>query len=191
MFCTKFGIQLEDGVAFCRNCGNPVAQQTAQNENGEYAEFEGTIKAENIIDDDVCALIGEEKQEYYLNRFAQMKQGNKKATWNWCAFLFTPAWFIYRKMYAYGAIVFVISYLLDEMLPNMDLLFSVLCGVFANYIYMTHLEKLALQAKAMTEPAKSQFIEKNKSTSWAAVGFAALAMFAITFVGAMLFSFAA
>ena len=34
-------------------------------------------------------------------------------------------------------------------------------GIFANYIYMQQMEKQAYHAKTMSEPYKSQFIEKN------------------------------
>ena len=48
-------------------------------------------------------------------------------------------------------------------------------GIFANYIYMQYLEKIAQQANAMNEPYKTQFIEKNAgvNTMAAAISVAA------------------
>ena len=188
MFCTKCGTQLENDVAFCHNCGNPVAKGNAQANSGAHAEFTGSADPQQFVDDDVCALIGEENKSYYIAKFADMKQKNKKATWNWPAFLVTPAWLVYRKMYAYGAIVWAVNMLLEEIWSFGGFVLSILFGVFANYIYMTHLEKLALQAKSLQEPEKSQFIEKNKGMSWPAVGFGVLAVFVITLVFGLIFA---
>lgn len=43
----------------------------------------------------------------YIERFFHQKSG--KNTWNWGAFLFTPYWFFYRKLYKHGAIFMIIS----------------------------------------------------------------------------------
>ncbi len=45
---------------------------------------------------------------YYLqsgaHRYIKRFRKNKKLTWNWGAFAFSPAWFFYRKLYKVGAI---------------------------------------------------------------------------------------
>lgn len=44
----------------------------------------------------------------YLEKFKKMHRNNTKASWNWCAFLFGGAWFLYRKLYK----CFFLTYLL-------------------------------------------------------------------------------
>lgn len=187
MFCTKCGTKLEENVSFCHNCGMSVAKgKSAYTDSTVNAEFTGDDNAANYVDGDVCAFIGEEKQMYYTEKFAEMKKGNKKVTWNWCAFLFGPAWFIYRKMYLYGGLYWLLAAVILDSVAYLDLAASALAGVFGNYIYMTYLEKQAVAAKAMNEPAKTQFIEKNKGTSFAAVAIGMGIVFTVSFVGNLL-----
>ena len=196
MFCTKCGVNLSDDAAFCYNCGTSVVKNTQEtNSEQEYAtesntvnaEFVGTEASGDFIDDDVEALIGEEKRDFYINRFAEMKQKNKKATWNWCAFLFGPAWMIYRKMYVYGGLYWLMSILVFDKLGYLDLLVSILAGVFGNWMYMICVEKLAVDAKALQEPHKSEFIKKNGGTSATAVFVGMGVVFTLSFVGNLVF----
>ena len=194
MFCTKCGSKLDDGASFCYNCGVSVVKNTYTSTDEEKytndtaeAEFVGTEASGDFIDDDVEALIGVEKRIFYINRFAEMKQKNKKATWNWCAFLFGPAWMIYRKMYVYGAALWLLEIVLGELPAVLDLTLSVLLGVFGNYIYMMYLEKLSAEAKALQEPNKSEFIKKNGGTSATAVFVGMGVLMTLSFVGSLVF----
>lgn len=195
MFCTNCGVKLDDNALFCHNCGTSVVKNT-KSENAEYtectaddavqAEFVGTEASGDFIDDDVEALIGAEKRDFYINRFAEMKQKNKKTSWNWCAFLFGPAWMIYRKMYIYGGLYWLMSILVFNKLGYFDFIISILAGVFGNWLYMICVEKLAVDAKALQEPQKTEFIKNNGGTSATAVLVGMGVMFTLSFVGNML-----
>ena len=76
---------------------------------------------------------------------------------------------LYRKMYAYGAAVLGISFVLSLLGTTIGSLLS-LCGyialgIFGNYIYMNFLEKKATQVKAMNEPYKTQFVMQNSGVN--------------------------
>lgn len=43
----------------------------------------------------------------YISRLMKLK--NKKLSWNWAAFFFTPYWFFYRKLYKAGAFFLALS----------------------------------------------------------------------------------
>ncbi len=45
----------------------------------------------------------------YIPKFMQMKKKNRKLSWNWAAFFFTPFWFFYRKLYKAGAVFLALS----------------------------------------------------------------------------------
>ena len=49
----------------------------------------------------------------YVPKFYEMEKTRKKVRWNWAAFLFTPYWFFYRKVYAAGAVFLVLGVLLS------------------------------------------------------------------------------
>ena len=184
MFCKNCGVKLEENVMFCHNCG---VQLNGQQEKTVDAEFADTQTAYNFIDDDVVSLIGKDKEAYYIARYAEMKQSGKKTSWNWCAFLFGPAWFIYRKMYLYGAAFWLLDVAFAELLGKGDLVLAIAGGLFGNYIYMIYQEKLALQAKNLHGPAKEEFLQKNGGTSSTAVFISMGVIFTLSFVGKLVF----
>ncbi len=140
---------------------NTYQQNTYQQQNA-YQGYNAYNQNANI-DPDVMALVGP-KADYYANQFQTMKLQNKQTSWNWAAFLVTPYWMIYRKMYLYGAGTLLVAFILGQLGTFGSLLALagyVLAGIFGNNIYRKHLETQAAQAKSMTEPYKSQFIQTN------------------------------
>ena len=117
----------------------------------------------------------DKNREYYVPRFREMKTQNRKNSWNWSAFLWTPYWFMYRKMYGYGFAAFGIAFLITMInLPLFSMLAiggEVIIGIFANYIYMKWLERKANEAQLLEEPFKTQFIQKHSGVSVAASSF--------------------
>lgn len=153
---------MPDDSKFCHNCGTSVTEEeSAAVENVTYGD---------VIDDDVIRLIGEKNTQYYVKNFNNLKQLNKKTSWNWPAFLVTPAWLFYRKMYIHGIIVMAFNTLVSQYLSLvLSLAVSAAIGVFANYVYMDYLEGLALEAKNLTGTAKDDFIRTKGGTSIIAV----------------------
>lgn len=208
VYCTKCGAQNANTSLFCSKCGNrlstsptaqaPVFQQSNPSNANPYAYVaqqgaayycgsdNTTLGYDNTgIDADVQKLVGV-KSEYYIPKFQEMKAHNKKNAWNWPAFLIAPYWMIYRKMYAYGAGVLGASLILSLLGTNIGSLLS-LCayiaiGIFGNYIYLSFLEKKAIQAKAMSEPYKTQFIVQNSGVNSAAAILAAIGYFLIAII---------
>lgn len=188
MFCTKCGFQLEENAKFCPNCGTTVQQEenTATAEPVFTAESDGGYGG--FIDSDIMELVGPNNAEYYNNRFNEIKQLNKKATWNWPAFLVAPMWLFYRKMYNYGLILIVFDILVGQ---HLSLILSVavgaVVGVFANYLYLTHLEKLSLESKQLVGTAKQAFEKEKGGTSTIAVLVAILINMVLTAVLGFIF----
>ena len=181
MFCTNCGKELPEGSKFCTNCGT-----MAENVNTE-AKTEPQFYQSDVIDEDVKSLIGE-KQEYYVPKFSMLKQLGKKASWNWCAFLLTPAWFFYRKMYVYGLVMILFNITVGNLLNGVvTIAVSAVLGVFGNYIYMDYLEKQSLQMKSMPDTVKETFIREKGGTSWPAVFVSFLISFAVSAVFNLIF----
>ena len=106
----------------------------------------------------------------------------RKVSWNWCSFLFAPYWFIYRKMYIFGAAilsgVFVLSFL-----GWFGLFFSIggyiTFGALGNYIYMCKVDKEIMRGNDMSEPFRSHYIRSVSgvnlvATILTAIGYALL-----------------
>lgn len=142
----------------------PYQQNNYYNQNNTYGQQNYYSQNAGAIDADVVAMVGT-KQEYYIPKFQQMKTQNKKTSWNWVAFFFTPYWFMYRKMYGYGfatlGVAFLITLINAPIFSFLSLGGYITMGIFANYIYMQWLEKHANQVKTMNEPFRTQFIQKN------------------------------
>lgn len=183
-FCSKCGSRLTTNVNTTSNsaCRNDAQQQYnyQQNQNSfagnttyqqHYGQYNGNVYTQQItLDNDVLQLIGN-RSEYYVPKFQELKQHNKKNSWNWAAFLVAPYWFIYRKMYGYGYGILAAAFILS-LIPALSF-FSlggyIALGIFANYIYMNELEKKASQVKAMNEPFRAQYVYKNGGTNTTAV----------------------
>lgn len=189
-FCSRCGSKLTSNIVQNQTVQNPNSYNTTPNYN-QYVYPQGNAQnanygnsytqqsnafsgyntySQNInIDSDIVQLIGT-KTEYYIPKFQELKQQNKKNSWNWAAFWITPYWFIYRKMYGYGygilAAAFILSFI--PVLSVFTLGGYIALAIFANSIYMNELEKKANQAKGMTEPYKTQYLQKNGGTNTAA-----------------------
>lgn len=53
----------------------------------------------------------------YIPRFSKMSKGKNRVSWNWAAFLIPGYWFLYRKCYAQGIFVMLIS-IISELLST-------------------------------------------------------------------------
>lgn len=192
VYCTKCGAQNSATSSFCSKCGNrlttgfrqerqaPVYTQANPTSTNPYAYvnqqsnyysngYNGYQSNQSVgIDTEIQQLIGP-KTEYYIPKFQELKSQNKQISWNWSAFLATPYWLIYRKMYGYGAIAICVAFVLSQISPILTFAGYVAFGFFANSIYLKYLEEKSLQIKSMTEPYRTQFIAKNGGTNSMAV----------------------
>lgn len=212
IYCTRCGSPNNASASFCSKCGNRLVtniheqqphnyesvstqynyqQGYSQNSyqhntanNQTYSQYNTNVYGNSAtIDNDVIQLIGT-KSEYYVPKFQEMKQQNKKTSWNWAAFLVAPYWFIYRKMYGYGYGILAVALILSliPVLPFFALGGYIALGIFGNYIYMSELEKKALQVRAMTEPYRSQYIYKNGGTNTTATVITIIAYVVLTVI---------
>ena len=117
---------IKDGPAntVCRICGEKYPAQEskcpecgAPNFNpvgGNFAQFDflGGIPEDTDLGGGVTAAEARRfvftNTRRYIPKFVAMKSG-RKASWNWFAFLFPPAWFLSRKMYLAGIVTGILS----------------------------------------------------------------------------------
>ena len=171
-FCARCGTSNPGTSAFCRKCGNAMNADRAGYAPVPQPVYNSAALSAQAggMDPLLQQLVGV-NTEYYMPKFWQMRTQGKMTSWNWAGFLITPFWMIYRKMYAYGAITLAVALVLGLINTLLTLVGYVVCGIFANYLYMTHLDKLVRQARAMNEPYRSQFISSNAGVNkTAAIG---------------------
>ena len=134
----------------------------------------------DVIDEDVVRLVGS-RQEYYVPKFRELKTKSSKVSWNWIAFLFTPHWLMFRRMYGYGmaafGVMFLVAIIGNPLLTMLAIGGDVLFGLFGNFIYMKRVEKVAAMSKGMEMSYKTQFINNNAggrtaALVWSIIGWA-------------------
>lgn len=146
MFCPDCGREFRPGASFCDGCGRPVATGAAV---GGEADAWGP--APGAPEADIVCYVGE-KSGYYLGNFRKFRVGRIEAfapTWNWSAFLFGTWWFLYRKMYPWALLAFVLS-----CIPIVGFAAWIATGIAGNYIYWRHVS--AQIAKARTATPESE-----------------------------------
>lgn len=98
--CPNCKNKLTDDMLVCPYCGRP--------RNARVFTFDmlGGVKAETDLGGGVTAAEASKfvqvNTHRYIPKFAELK--NRKASWNWAAFLFPEGWFFSRKMYGKGAL---------------------------------------------------------------------------------------
>ena len=186
-FCSSCGSPLNAGSGFCGKCGAPVFM--AQNNTNNYGQainnFTAKISSEfksvlhefatsDILDQEMPEYIGI-KTEYYMSQFEQLKMNKKYNSWNWAAFLISPFWCMYRKMYLQGGVILGIALLLAIIGGPFSSIITwgmwAVVGIFANYFYMYDIEKRISKGKMLQGMAKNNYIQKygNVNASMPAV----------------------
>lgn len=63
----------------------------------------------------------------YISKLMKMKKKNRKLSWNWAAFIFSPFWFFYRKLYKAGSLFLALSIALTlATVPQVDKLYPMI-----------------------------------------------------------------
>lgn len=173
--CRNCGSWQADSAKFCEECGNKFADVYAP-EVVEAEVVDVVIERPRRYDSPAAdarevreRLIGS-KTEYYLPRFEKMENLNSFTSWNWPAFLVGCNWMLYRKMYVFGIVLWVVSQVINLMgVPLLNWIVWIGSGVLGNYLYMKDIDNRTEKAMNMQPDEREVFIQKNSGTSWTAV----------------------
>jgi hypothetical protein len=139
MFCTKCGRDLSEGASFCGNCGSPAAPVLS----AEAPAGSGI--------DEIGLFVGK-NAGYYKSKFRKFNVGGVETfspSWNWAACLFHFWWMLYRKLYLWALLWFLLTFI-----PFLGLAFWVAAGITGNYLYYHHATSKIREAKTATPPEK-------------------------------------
>ena len=109
------------------------------------------------FDEEIIRAFVQKNSDYYLLKWKLMAETFSKTSWNWASFLLGMWWLVYRKMYLYAFLLFLIT--LITWIPILGwivaLVIWVSMGLFGNYIYGQYvykkLKELSLIAKSNDE----------------------------------------
>ena len=115
---------------------------------------------------DYATLIGERNTGYYLGHFERFDQGGKiTLTWNWPAFIFSFFWLVYRGMYGYAWLYFILAILLYYISSYLYVIVAFIAfPLFANAIYYRFL-KNRLEKIRRSIPSGNTVADKISSLS--------------------------
>lgn len=125
VFCPQCGSQNASEEPVCTECGarlyntqnqpfSPPIQlpdMTARPyySRGAIISPTETLDGNTVGDTAEYVRIGTER---YIPKFYGLEKTGKKLSWNWAAFIFSPCWFFYRKLYAVGGILLTLMLVL-------------------------------------------------------------------------------
>lgn len=121
MTCPKCGKELPEGSAFCPACGI----------------------------DEIGLFVGK-NADYYKPQFRKFDLRGTETfavTWNWAACFCNFWWFLYRKLYLWALVWFLLT-----LIPFFGFAFWIAAGITGNYLYYKHANARIREAKSM-QPA--------------------------------------
>lgn len=142
----------------------------------------------------------QEKADVYEKKFRKLDEG--RLSWNWCAFLVTPCWLLYRKLYKWffiymgiGVVISGIFGALGSSTANslveqssispieiieliISIILCVVVGLFGDKIYKAKLENL-IHNGYTTEQDISKYGGTNTAAVLIYIGVCALAVIAV------------
>lgn len=138
--CSKCGtINPSEGI-FCQICGSRLRDGTQKEDNPTQSPqpislnafttpFGGVSPDEEIQGvsvRDIALFVGE-NSHYFIPLFKAQFSAQRMSAWNWPAFFFRGFYFIYRKMYALGFILLILTALLGipASICNFAILFQI------------------------------------------------------------------
>lgn len=98
----------------------------------------------SLTDQEIIYFVRENPYKY-LSKFKKFNIAGVDhftPTWNWSAFLFSDPWLLYRKLYFWALITFILS-----LIPGINIIVFVLWGICGNYVYYKHVKKKILALK--------------------------------------------
>lgn len=87
--CSKCGESVADNATICLTCGTKVADGVA-------------------ISDQERRLFVDSNFDYYESEWRKMAEAQRAYSWNWPAAILTIGWLLYRKMYVYAALAWLL-----------------------------------------------------------------------------------
>ncbi len=108
MRCLKCGNELKDNEVICSNCG--YNRNNSPEQDNQFATRNIGVYNQNPVDQKEVERKLENEKEF--DELVQIYIGDKyynfkRGKFSWCAFFLGPLYFLYRKLYAIGIILFI------------------------------------------------------------------------------------
>lgn len=117
--CPVCGRNNPKNTLFCPGCGTSLAGGAQRQQAPPFAgnpffapAYDGQQTIQGLSAAEVAQVV-RLNTATYIPRFLRMEGKKAPVSFNWAAFLFSPFWFFYRKMYAVGAVLLSVLFALS------------------------------------------------------------------------------
>lgn len=163
-------IPKKKAVATCKKCGDTIEidpqhpEQLSTEVASEETRFpsarpsvpdSGDVTSDEAADtgvtDSDLSIFIVQNSEKYLSKFKKFNNGPDEKfsmTWHWPAFFTGIWWPLYRKLYLWAFITFIISFI-----PLVSFFWMITLGIMGNYIYYKHAKKKITELKSLQPSA--------------------------------------
>ena len=138
--------------ATCKNCGCKIVIESRQDDQPDNSfKFksapklqDGSESSPQITEKDFIDFIGPNADKYIekFSKFNVAGVDHFSLTWNWPAFIVAVFWMLYRKLYLWALLVFILSFI-----PIAGIILMIACGLTGNYIYYKNVKKKIMELK--------------------------------------------
>lgn len=164
--CPTCGKVNDPDAIHCNQCGMPLDATGGFYSTNPYLAGTGIDENEMIGENtagDISVFV-QNSSRRYLPKFKKIAQG-KKITFNWAAFIFSPHWFFYRKIYkpgiaflaVFATASLVLSGLFSQEITDYANTFYEVTAKMESDDYLTNAEQVALE-KELEEAMKKMAV---------------------------------
>jgi Tfp pilus assembly major pilin PilA len=170
MFCNKCGAENADNSHFCSSCGAPISTHDQQVScNGASNPISGSKKGD--IQEYYESVVGYKNTDYYLSKFIRFDSEGPGISWNWPAFFISFYWLLYRKMWVWALLYFLLPIplgIIEAILSpvseaTVGIVYSAFLAaifiafpMYANAIYYKHIKAKIQKAKNYSPDIEKQ-----------------------------------
>jgi hypothetical protein len=132
-FCLRCSREIVEGSLFCPYCGEKIGVVSSDS------------ASDPVYEEDLKTFIGRNAEKYLRKFQAFGKEGEEgfAFTWNWPAFWLGFVWMLYRKMYLWSLVAFIIA-----LTPIAYPLTMIAWGITGNYLYFRMARKKILEYRS-------------------------------------------
>lgn len=139
------------GTATCKKCGGSIIIEPIKGDEYENGPPDpGSITTDGlenpyqITEKEFESFIGPNSERYLFQfrKFGMPGIDHFSFTWHWPAFFITFLWMLYRKLYLWALILFIIW-----LIPGFGLVLMIIFGLTGNYIYYRHAKAKIIDLK--------------------------------------------
>ncbi len=152
--------------------------------NSPYAAPATEVEIETDLSDQLMvAYLGRENPDFYLRAFSKFDAGGGILSWNWPAFLCASPWFLYRRLWGWFAVSWILLPIVAVFVGGMvsalhpvagaatiTFIWFFLPALFANRLFYGRAKADVNEARSMSPRLETQVVEAERRGGTYATG---------------------